>query len=91
LIPDLLLPSQSDYVAVDVSRPTLTRNAVHVDVADHFMVKLTNTKQRKTRGENLPICPECKSSELLQKSDPAYMQCTQCKTKFKLEKVDGND
>jgi len=32
----------------------------------------------------MPICPDCKSSELVQSADPEYMTCTVCKAKFKL-------
>lgn len=32
----------------------------------------------------MPICPDCKSSELVQSIDPEYMTCTVCKAKFKL-------
>jgi len=32
----------------------------------------------------MPICPDCKSSELVQSVDPEFMTCTVCKAKFKL-------
>jgi len=35
----------------------------------------------------MPICPDCKSSELVQSADPEYMTCTVCKALFKLRNV----
>ncbi len=32
----------------------------------------------------MPICPDCKSSELVQSANPEYMTCTVCKALFKL-------
>jgi len=44
----LLFPILRAFVVADVSKRRLIRNAVNADAEEHFMVKLTDTKQRRT-------------------------------------------
>lgn len=48
LTKDLQFPIQRAYVAVDVSKPTLTRNAANADAEEPSTAKPKDTKQRRT-------------------------------------------